>query len=824
MAKAITSCTTSKILVVCHTNHAVDSFLEEVLRIGVPATSIVRVGFRVTAQLESLKLSEQRRHQAAADAIKVDQLRGDCADCQGAMAHHVKRALSTLRDSFDVLSYLYSHEPAIHDALEEMLDEWTNGKELPEDRRVEWIEKHPTMLWLWSMSKEARQERVLEWRDHVVKHSLGWTYDDGRSYDETIDKLRACHQADDGALIATKRIIAATTSGAAKHRQAIAAAKCDVVIVEEAGEVLESHVLTALQHETKQLVLIGDHQQLRPKNRSYALTVERGDGYDLNRSLFERLVLRGYPHVTLLQQHRMRPELSALVRKLTYPGLKDAPSTLDREHVRGLRDDIVFINHKEPESNGETSDELDLSTSKQNKHEAAVVKRLVRYLLAQGYHAHNLVVLTPYLGQLWAILQELTDEFDPVLSGESNSVTLAGRRVAKKLKHPTSIRVATIDGYQGEEADIVIVSMTRSNAEGAIGFMAFSQRVNVMLSRARVGLIVLANLETFDKGAWVPLKELIKDKHVYDGLPVRCERHERDCSLSSAADFDALGGGRCDYRCDVLLSCGKHKCALGCHAELDHAEIICTWSVSVLCDKGHKMERKCGVDTGCPTCARSEPATQRTRLELMQQERLAALAHAGSSSSPPLASATNTQAASTQVNVWPVRNAASAAQVAALFPALSGGGSPLSNNWGARQRQPNASWFGMPSSTSSAPSTSASTSSAPSGSAPSGSAPSGSAPSGSAPLGSAPSGSAPSTSAAPRQANKHGRRRSRKPETAAERNARRREQRKRKRARDAQAKLQATQAGSVAPARKGKGRAHGGDEVAQSAAKRRLVQ
>ena len=117
-----------------------------------------------------------------------------------------------------------------------------------------------------------------------------------------------------------------------------------VVLVEEAGEILESHILTALGPETKQLVLIGDHKQLRPRV-NFALSVEKGDGYDLNKSLFERLVERGYPHHTLLQQHRMRPELANFVRELTYPDLFDASSTQNRPSIKGLQDNIVFLNH-----------------------------------------------------------------------------------------------------------------------------------------------------------------------------------------------------------------------------------------------------------------------------------------------------------------------------------------------------------------------------------------------------------------------------------------------------------------------------------------------
>ena len=108
-----------------------------------------------------------------------------------------------------------------------------------------------------------------------------------------------------------------------------------MLVVEEAGEILESHVLTALGPETKQLILIGDQKQLRPKVH-HDLSVEKGDGYDLNRSLFERLVLRNYPHQVLYQQHRMRPEISALVRQLTYPDLVDAPNTQGRPDLRGF--------------------------------------------------------------------------------------------------------------------------------------------------------------------------------------------------------------------------------------------------------------------------------------------------------------------------------------------------------------------------------------------------------------------------------------------------------------------------------------------------------
>jgi superfamily I DNA and/or RNA helicase len=203
-------------------------------------------------------------------------------------------------------------------------------------------------------------------------------------------------------IIRQKRIIACTTTAAAKYVQALQSVAPGILLVEEAGEILESHILTALGPETKQLMLIGDHKQLRPKAH-HDLSVEKGDGYDLNRSLFERLILRDYPHQILSQQHRMRPELSALVRQLTYPGLIDAPKTQNRPNLRGFTDNLVFLNHEEREM--EMADvpnwrDATSASSKKNLFEAQMTLKCVRYLGQQGYRTDEIAVLTPYLGQL----------------------------------------------------------------------------------------------------------------------------------------------------------------------------------------------------------------------------------------------------------------------------------------------------------------------------------------------------------------------------------------------------------------------------------------
>jgi hypothetical protein len=179
---------------------------------------------------------------------------------------------------------------------------------------------------------------------------------------------------------------------------------------------LESHIVTALNPTAKQLIMIGDHKQLRPFV-NYDLSVEKGDGYDLNRSMFERLVLRGYPHEVLAQQHRMRPEISNLVRQLTYPALIDAPKTQNRPDLRGFSDNVIFVNHDQPEDTAsEDPKTVNLNTSKRNTFEAEMAFKTVKYLLQQNYDASSIVVLTPYLGQLKKLQEVFSREVDAVLS------------------------------------------------------------------------------------------------------------------------------------------------------------------------------------------------------------------------------------------------------------------------------------------------------------------------------------------------------------------------------------------------------------------------
>nr|KAG5707210.1 hypothetical protein BaRGS_017894 [Batillaria attramentaria] len=114
--------------------------------------------------------------------------------------------------------------------------------------------------------------------------------------------------AGDCEILREASVIGMTTTGAARYRKVLASVGCPIVMIEEAAEVLEAHVVTTLHESCQHLILIGDHQQLRPSPTVYELCRH----YQLDLSLFERLVNNKLPHSTLAVQHRMRPEVARL--------------------------------------------------------------------------------------------------------------------------------------------------------------------------------------------------------------------------------------------------------------------------------------------------------------------------------------------------------------------------------------------------------------------------------------------------------------------------------------------------------------------------------
>ena len=475
IAKAIRDFSKEKILVVCYTHHAVDQFLEELLDLGISTSDIVRLGNakKATQRTSPLSLWESvSRQKFTANQVRLlNKAREAIKDAAASLTAAFIRFQHTSLSKADVMEHLefQSEGPPFFAAFEVpteegdmtrvgsrgrkvdafyLFDRWRRGK----DAGVFKKEVGCKFSGIWNMRSDERIAVYNQWRLEILKAISSYVRESGAAYDQALLQLRAVHMEKDLEVIRQKRIIACTTTAAAKYVKQIQSVAPGVVLVEEAGEILESHILTALSPETKQLILSGDHKQLRPKVNNYRLSVEKGDGYDLNRSLFERLVLKGFPHQVLSQQHRMRPELSAIIRKLTYPELSDAPKTSGRPNLRGFTTNMIFVDHRQPENDISQAREWRdgfSPSSKKNVFESEMTLKCVRYLGQQGYGTADVVILTPYLGQLRLLVDQLSKTTDPVLSDlDSYDLVRAGLMpvVSANIGKP-KIRISTIGEF-----------------------------------------------------------------------------------------------------------------------------------------------------------------------------------------------------------------------------------------------------------------------------------------------------------------------------------------------------------------------------------------
>lgn len=129
-----------------------------------------------------------------------------------------------------------------------------------------------------------------------------------------------------------------------------------------------------------------------------------------------------------------------------YPELKNHESVNYFPSIRGLQTNLFFFDHRFPEENN------DMMQSKFNIKEAEIIVRFAWYLIQQKYKPEKITILTLYIGQLLRMKKLILD--NPLYS--------------KSLKY---IKVITVDSYQGEENDIILLSMVRSNLQNSIGFL-----------------------------------------------------------------------------------------------------------------------------------------------------------------------------------------------------------------------------------------------------------------------------------------------------------------------------------------------------------------
>jgi hypothetical protein len=137
-----------------------------------------------------------------------------------------------------------------------LLHQWRNGWG-PGIHINEVAQKSPTT---WGLSKPDRQSLLAKWEEAITEEKLTNLYSAAKQYNELIRQLERKFSERDSNTVQAKRIIGCTTTAAAKYTELLQSVCPSVLLVEEAGEILESHILTALGRDKNQLILIGDHK------------------------------------------------------------------------------------------------------------------------------------------------------------------------------------------------------------------------------------------------------------------------------------------------------------------------------------------------------------------------------------------------------------------------------------------------------------------------------------------------------------------------------------------------------------------------------------
>lgn len=593
------------VLCVTYTNHALDQLLEALIDKGV-TSQIIRIG----SQSKSEELRSLNLRLIAKDAEKTkregeDQYHLHCE------LEECEKEFSTLKINEDLLAthlipHLQKLYPRHYSSLfgkdEEGWQTVQRGK--PNDVVRRWVHagepgdaiRPLDVLMSLNPSQLSRKEREALyqiWTKEVIKlvhgkaaqlcaahHRAKANFDNVRS---EVD-LRCLAKAD---------VIGVTTSGLARNLNMLRKLRSKVVICEEAGEVLEAHLLTALLPSVEHAILIGDHLQLRPQVQNYELSRENprgGEKYSLDVSLFERLVESqsamglGLPFSTLETQRRMHPSIAQLIRDTLYPQIEDAESVSSYPQVVGMRRRLFWLDHRMPEADADNTSLL--STSHWNDYEIQMTIAVVNHLVCQGkYHSGEIAVLTPYLGQLHR-LRQLFSQYFTVTLGERDADQLetAGFEACKTVKTAAratllqTLRVATIDNFQGEEAKVVVISLVRSNSQNRCGFLRTPNRINVLLSRAQHGMYIIGNSETSSHvPMWAQVIDILRQSgNIGSQLELQCPRHpDTPLLVSEPEHFLQLSPeGGCNLRCINRLPCG-HACEQKCHSELLHNAVYC---------------------------------------------------------------------------------------------------------------------------------------------------------------------------------------------------------------------------------------------------------
>ncbi|KAJ5631320.1 uncharacterized protein N7484_011420 [Penicillium longicatenatum] len=575
------------IIVICYTNHALDQFLKHLLEVGIE--KIVRIGGRSQAtELEgkNLRVVTKDMGKTRIESKTLGMSYSEVDDCMKSAGY----AMKPLHQSQKGLSwvtmepFLRRKWPIIHKQLERPDTEGYTT--VTDDKLLNWLGVKSMKAQKYQNEGDIDDVR-LEGLTHAAQENIHgvpipdrrilamswfkqWQENGAAALFEALDRaanlredINSVHEEINRRTLIQADVVGITTTALARHIETLRRIGAKVIICEEAAEVMEAHVISALMPGVEHFIQIGDHRQLRPQIQNHALSLESSTGkkWQLDRSQFERRAvgepgLKPAPIAQLNVQRRMRPEISQLIRRV-YPKLEDHESVKTLPNVVGMQDNLFWLDHRYDE---DSRDDGSRVKSHSNQWEVDMATALVRHLVRQGeYKSTDIALLTPYTGQLRKLRSSLSNDFEICLS-ERDLETLAadgfdktedknpdedpkenGRKAIEKKTLLQTLRLATVDNFQGEEAKVIIVSLVRSNSKRKVGFLRTENRINVLLSRAQHGMYLIGNSETYlNIPMWADVhSQLAHSNAVGTELALCCPRHpDTPILCSTPHDFE----------------------------------------------------------------------------------------------------------------------------------------------------------------------------------------------------------------------------------------------------------------------------------------------
>ncbi|SJN51552.1 putative helicase [Sphingobacterium faecium PCAi_F2.5] len=338
------------------------------------------------------------------------------------------------------------------------------------------VDQHPANKEVKILKKKARAYTDMAQK---YKRSFGRSEREQRKalFDEARKITKEIGDIQDfivGDILDKAQVVTATLVGA--NQYAIRNRTYGVVVIDEAAQALEPACWIPILKADK-IVLAGDHRQLPPTVKS---TAHMKTGlYD---TLFEKLVSRYPSHVALLNvQYRMNEKIMKFPSLALYDDHLLAAEQVQHWTLKGDQEPVLFI-----DTAGAGFEEEQEGTATFNQGEAQFLKTHLSELLTKLSATYaeddfpSIGVITPYRKQA-TLLHE-------VLSHDEWMAT-----------YRKNIQINTIDSFQGQEKDIIYISLTRSNDQQTIGFLSDVRRMNVAMTRARKKLIVIGDSATVGK-------------------------------------------------------------------------------------------------------------------------------------------------------------------------------------------------------------------------------------------------------------------------------------------------------------------------------------